>query len=71
MLSVKKLFLFDIDGTIALGDSCLPGIRRNFSGKSKSGADSLSSSPTIPPKVLRIISKNSRQMGVSTIPGIL
>ena len=30
MLSLKKLFLFDIDGTIALGDSLLPGSAEFF-----------------------------------------
>ena len=48
MLSEKKLFLFDIDGTVALGDVLLP-----------SAAGSLYSLPITPPKALRTTSKNS------------
>ena len=32
MLSEKKLFLFDIDGTVALGDVLLPGAAENRMG---------------------------------------
>ena len=52
MLSEKKLFLFDIDGTVALGDVLLPGAAEFFQG-------SLYSLPITPPKALRTTSKNS------------
>lgn len=58
MLSEKKLFLFDIDGTVALGDVLLPGAAEFFQ-EIKSAAGSLYSLPITPPKALRTTSKNS------------
>ena len=58
MLSEKKLFLFDIDGPVALDDVLCPE-RRNSSRKLKSAAGSLYSLPITPPKALRTTSKNS------------
>ena len=52
MLSEKKLFLFDIDGTVALGDVLLPGAAEFFQEIKERGGQFV-------PKALRTTSKNS------------
>lgn len=58
MLSEKKLFLFDIDGTVALGDVLLPGAAEFFQEIKERGGQFvfITNNST---KALRTTSKNS------------
>ena len=67
MLSVKKLFLFDIDGTIALGDSLLPGSAEFFREIKKRGGQFVFITNNSTKSIADYI-KKFRQMGVSTDP---
>ena len=67
MLSVKKLFLFDIDGTIALGDSLLPGSAEFFREIKERGGQFVFITNKSTKSIADYI-KKFRQMGVSTDP---
>ena len=57
MLTDKQLYLFDIDGTLCLGDTWIDGGRELLALLRAQGKQSLFL-PTIPPKVRRIMWKS-------------
>ena len=59
MLSEKKLFLFDIDGTVALGDVLLPGAAEFFQEIKERGGQFVFITNNSTKKQLRTTSKNS------------
>lgn len=65
MLSRKKLFLFDIDGTVALGDTLLPGATDFFSEIQKHGGQFVFITNNSTKSIGDYIEK-FRQMGVPT-----
>ena len=67
MLSEKKLFLFDIDGTVALGDVLLPGAAEFFQEIKESGGQFVFITNNSTKSIADYI-KKFRQMGVSTDP---
>ena len=67
MLSEKKLFLFDIDGTVALGDVLLPGAAEFFQEIKERGGQFVFITNNSTKSIADYI-KKFRQMGVSTDP---
>ena len=67
MFSEKKLFLFDIDGTVALGDVLLPGAAEFFQEIKERGGQFVFITNNSTKSIADYI-KKFRQMGVSTDP---
>lgn len=67
MLSEKKLFLFDIDGTVALGDSLLPRAAEFFREIQERGGQFVFITNNSTKSIADYI-KKFRRMGVSTDP---
>ena len=68
MLSEKKLFLFDIDGTVALGDVLLPGAAEFFQEIKERGGQFVFITNNSTKSDCGLHPKKFRQMGVSTDP---